>query len=90
LYSFLKLLQSTCFAPWKKNVAEIVVEHIRLQRCAIEEQHAEEWQFADYMSNGEHKLITETCIISHDVTIQRVCADSYGPCVRRKEIRELR
>jgi len=55
VYSFLNLLQNTCLRHGK-NVAEVFVEHIRLQRCAIKEQHVEEWQFADYMSNGGHKL----------------------------------
>jgi hypothetical protein len=59
-----------------ENVAEVFVERIRLQRCAIKEQHAEEWQFADYMLNGGHKLSTTTCIPSRDVTVQRARAES--------------
>jgi len=71
----LKFLQSTCLHHGK-NVAEVFVEHIRLQRCAVKEQHAEEWQFEDYMSNGGHKLSKKTCVLSHDSTVQQVCTDS--------------
>jgi hypothetical protein len=60
----------------EKNVAEIFVENIRLQRCAIKEQHAEEWQLADYISNGGHKLSIKICFPSHDITAQRIGADS--------------
>jgi hypothetical protein len=59
-----------------KNVAEDFVEYIRLRQWAIKEQQAEEWQFSDYMSNGGHSLSTKTCILSRDVTVQRVRAVS--------------
>jgi len=75
VYSFSQLSQSTSLRH-EKNVTEVLVEHNRLQRCAVKEQHAKEWQFEDYMSNGGHNLSTKTCILSHDVTVQRVCADS--------------